>query len=69
MTTNVPLDRLLEKVKDAISNQPPLESEKKERSHKTCLHHFGYLIDLPKNAPFPEECLFCSRVVECITPS
>ncbi len=67
MATGVPLDRLLERVKEAISNQPPIESDK-EKNHIKCLHHFGYLSKLPKNTPIPEECFFCSRVVECIAP-
>lgn len=68
MTTEVPLDRLLERVKEAISNQPPIESDKEEKNHIKCLHHFGFLSKLPKNIPIPEECFFCSRVIECIAP-
>jgi hypothetical protein len=30
-----------------------------------CLHDFGYLASLPKNAPIPQECLLCKRV-DCI---
>jgi len=69
MTTNFSVDMLLEKVKDAIYNQQSTESENEEKSHTKCPHHFGYLAELPKKAPFPEECLLCSRVVECIVPS
>ena len=68
MTAEVPLDRLLERVKEAISNQPPIESDKKGKNHIKCLHHFGYLSKLSKNTSIPEECFFCSRVVECIAP-
>jgi hypothetical protein len=32
---------------------------------RKCLHHFGYLASLPKNAPIPQECLSCKRV-DCI---
>ena len=69
MATNIPVDGLFEKVKDAISNQQPTESENSNKNLTNCPHHFGYLADLPKNAPFPEECLLCTRVVECIIPS
>lgn len=31
----------------------------------TCNHHFGHLRTLPKNASIPDECLSCSRIVEC----
>ena len=69
MTTDVSLERLLEKINDSISNQSSLESETAEESHKKCPHHFGYLANLTKNASIPEECLLCSRVVECIVDS
>jgi len=35
-------------------------------SRRDCLHQFGYLRTLPKNAPIPDECLGCQRVVECL---
>jgi len=35
-------------------------------SKRDCLHEFGYLRTLPKNAPIPDECLGCQRVVECL---
>jgi hypothetical protein len=69
MTTNVPINSLIAKVKDAISNQQSKELENEEKNLYQCPHHFGYLFELPKNAPFPEECLLCPRVVECIVPS
>jgi hypothetical protein len=66
MTTEVPLDRVLEKVKEAIANQPPIESEKEEQSRIKCPYHFGYLSELAKSTPIPEECFFCPKVVDCI---
>ena len=67
MSTDVPLDTVLEKVKDAIENQAPAESDKKET--EKCPHSFGYLSKLGKNASIPEECLFCSKLMNCIVPS
>jgi len=32
-----------------------------------CPHFFGYVRRLPKNTPIPDECLGCSRIVECLT--
>jgi hypothetical protein len=61
MSTEVPLDKVLEKVKEAIVNQPS-----EEKNHVKCLHHFGYLSELPKNSSIPEECFFCPKVVNCI---
>jgi len=69
MTTDVSLERLLEKINDSISNQSSIESETEEESHKKCPHNFGYLANLTKNTSIPEECLLCSRVVECIVGS
>lgn len=69
MATDVPLDEVLEKVKDAIANQAPVESDKKGKETEKCPHKFGYLAKLEKNASIPEECLFCSRLMECIASS
>jgi hypothetical protein len=31
-----------------------------------CGHFFGYLNKHQKNMPFPEECLTCTKMVECM---
>jgi DNA-directed RNA polymerase subunit RPC12/RpoP len=31
-----------------------------------CGHFFGYLNKHQKNMPFPDECLTCSKMVECL---
>jgi len=31
-----------------------------------CAHHLGYLKQRPKNTPIPEECLTCSKIIECM---
>ena len=66
MSTEAPVDKILEKVVEAISNQPSPESAKEENSQFKCLHHFGYLSELPRNTAIPEECFFCPQVVKCI---
>ena len=33
-----------------------------------CTHQFGYLSTLPINAPLPEECLSCDKVIDCRHP-
>lgn len=33
---------------------------------KECPHKFGYLRDLPKNRPIPNECFGCPKIVECL---
>ena len=66
MSTEAPVDKILEKVVEAISNQPAAESAKEENSQLKCLHHFGYLSELHRNNAIPEECFFCPQVVKCI---
>jgi hypothetical protein len=31
-----------------------------------CSNHFGYLRKRERNKPFPEECLTCTRMVDCL---
>jgi len=66
MSADVPLDEVLEKVKQAISNQSPDNSKKEGKSQVKCPHSFGYLSKLPKGTPLPEECFLCPKVVECL---
>lgn len=65
MTTNVSADRVFDKVLEAISDQET-GTYKEENNQTICLHYFGYLSKLPKKSSIPEDCLICSRVVECI---
>jgi hypothetical protein len=39
---------------------------KGEEGPKGCSHHFGYLANRPKDAPFPQECLTCQKIVDCM---
>ena len=32
----------------------------------SCAHHLGYLKNRPKNTPIPEECLTCSKMIDCM---
>ena len=38
----------------------------KSSDEKDCLHHFGYLNELPKNTPIPGECFGCPKIVDCL---
>lgn len=31
-----------------------------------CPHRFGYLKEHPKHTPIPNECLTCTRIMECL---
>jgi DNA-directed RNA polymerase subunit RPC12/RpoP len=41
-------------------------SEVKEENDAGCQHFFGYLKKRPKDKSFPEECLTCNKMVECM---
>jgi len=43
-----------------------LEKTESAVSKRDCMHHFGYLRTLPKNAPIPDECFGCPKIVECL---
>lgn len=34
-----------------------------------CLHEFGYLRSRPKDSGIPDECLTCSRILQCMSSS
>jgi hypothetical protein len=68
MVFNAGLSRILKKAKNKSSNQQKSDAEIKEKDGKKCSHHFGYLVKHPKNSPYPEECLLCNRLLECIVP-
>ena len=40
--------------------------EKEEKGSSECSHHFGYLANRPKDAPIPQECLTCPKIVDCM---
>jgi len=52
----------LEKEEEPVAK--PLEKEGKGPSG--CPHDFGYLAKRPKDAPIPQECLVCSRIMDCM---
>ena len=67
MATGIPLDGLLEKIEEVISSQP-IKSDKEEKNYLKCPHYLGYLYKSRRNTSIPEECFFCSRVIECLAP-
>jgi hypothetical protein len=53
--------------------QPPTETLKAKKTATAekeavagCAHYFGYLRKREKDKPFPDECLSCSKMVECL---
>jgi len=43
-----------------------IEVDKMEET-VACVHHLGYLKRRPKNTPIPEECLTCTKMIECMS--
>ena len=46
-----------------------LEMKVEEKVDETvvCTHHMGYLKRRSKNTPVPEECLTCSKMIDCMS--
>ena len=44
----------------------PKKLRKDQESGEECQHFFGYLNKREKNVPFPDECLTCTRMVDCL---
>lgn len=43
------------------------DKESREKGGPGCSYFFGYLREIPKNTPIPDECLGCLRIMECLT--
>jgi hypothetical protein len=48
-----------------IIDVKPAEYPKVFTSPAKCAHYFGFLNALPKDAPIPDECLICPKVLQC----
>jgi hypothetical protein len=57
------LDIMVEKMK--IVSVKPTEYPKVFDSPAKCAHYFGFLNAIPKDAPIPDECLVCPKVLQC----
>ena len=68
MTNHVSVEEIIEKVLTTISNHQPLESNTEESDNIHCSHFFKYLVEYPMKDTIPEECLICSKLVDCIKP-
>jgi hypothetical protein len=52
--------------KAAALTGEPNESGSQPQDFGKCGHFFGYLGKRQKSTPFPDECLTCARMVECL---
>jgi len=57
--------RILENFKGLVTNTRKKFS-RSSTSFQTCVHHFGYLKDLPERTPIPAECFGCPRTLRCL---
>ncbi len=48
----------------ALKTKKPAAPEKEAIAG--CIHYFGYLKKRPRDEPFPNECLTCSKMVDCL---
>ena len=56
-------------VEETEEEEESLEMEVEEKVEETvvCTHHLGYLKRRSKNTPVPEECLTCSKMIDCMS--
>ncbi len=65
---------MLRKIRRAFSGERQEEkrnlsvraSSNKGKDMADCIHHFGYLANRDKEAPIPQECIICLKVLRCI---
>jgi hypothetical protein len=55
-------------VDDVVEEDNSLDMEVEDTlaEETSCTHHLGYLKRRPKNTSIPEECLTCSKMIECM---
>ena len=57
----------LEKEEEKKKEEPPVKPpEKEEKGPSRCAGYLGYLASRPENAPIPQECLICPKVLDCV---
>lgn len=52
--------------KGTVSTAEPTKLTAEPEDTERCGHFFGYLNKHQKNTPFPDECLTCAKMVECM---
>jgi hypothetical protein len=65
-----PLEKPAEKTQDSVRQVQERRPRKQPSTGlQKCIHHFGYLGGLPRDAPVPDECLGCSKILNCRFPN
>jgi len=58
--------QLLKEQEKKIKEEPKIKPPEKEKGSSRCTEHLGYLASLPEDKPIPQECLTCSKVLDCV---
>lgn len=61
-------EKLLEKPKMPVKAAQKKVSKTQPSADFKCAHEFGYLKNLPKKNPVPDECFGCPRTLRCLFP-
>lgn len=65
----VPLEKEEEKKEEEKKEKEEpavIPLKKEEKGPSGCHHDLGYLARRPKDVPIPQECLVCSKIVDCM---
>jgi hypothetical protein len=49
----------------SVYHKKDVSNDLQKRFSSECNHQLGYLSTFPADAPFPEECLSCNKIIEC----
>jgi hypothetical protein len=60
----ITLEKNVEKLDPAL--KPSRKGTTDSKKSPNCPHYLGYLKKRPKNAPIPDACLTCEKMVQCI---
>jgi len=60
------MTRIKERKKITISRENIKKPLAKPENNVKCKHFLGYLKKRPKDMPFPDECLTCDKMIECL---
>jgi hypothetical protein len=53
-------------LKDFNTTSREAQEDLKSPEQLMCSHYLGYLKKRPKNAPIPESCLTCPKMIQCL---
>jgi len=56
-----------EEEEDEESGELEVKDKMETEETVVCAHHIGYLKRRPKNSPIPEECLTCTKMIDCMS--